>query len=126
YSSESRRPAAAEPPPSSVRGSDAPVLVTTATQAPLNPAVALLPLGIGQFAEHRPLAGGLFLTSELLLLGANIGAYVVAQRFVTPQGTYHQAPTVNALKWVVDISLALLVADIIGGAVDGLVHRTGS
>ncbi|MCC6807017.1 MAG: PEGA domain-containing protein [Deltaproteobacteria bacterium] len=107
-----------------------PALATAKTGKPaatreirVHPAVALLPLGIGQFVEERPVAGALLLVSQLLLLATNLSAYFVAQRFAVGNGTYRQPQTVEALKWVTNVSFGLVIADVLAGAIDGIVYR---
>ena len=52
-----------------------PVLVIERTRIERSPAVAWVPFGAGQFAAGRPGMGALFLTTEALALGANVGAW---------------------------------------------------
>ncbi len=51
------------------------VLVIERTRVERPPAVAYVPFGVGQFASGRPGMGSLFLTTEAVALGANIGAW---------------------------------------------------
>lgn len=89
----------------------------------VHPALALLPLGIGQFLEERTAPGVLLVVSQVLLLATNLTAYFVAQRFAAPGGTFRQPQTVEALKWVVNVSFGLVIADVIAGGIDGIVYR---
>jgi hypothetical protein len=104
-----------------------PVAEETASARPqtmkVHPVLAILPFGAAQFVERRPLAAALFLVSEVLLLGANIGTYVAASRLRSPDGTYDQPVTAEALKWVANAALIGLIAEMVGGAIDGLLHR---
>jgi hypothetical protein len=85
--------------------------------------LAALPLGAGQFAEHRPVAGALFCASEVLLLAGNVLAYQVALTDRVGPGVYRNAGTVEALKWVINVSAVALILEVIGGGADGIVHR---
>jgi hypothetical protein len=51
------------------------ILVIERTRVERPPAVAWVPFGAGQFASGRPGMGALFLTTEAVALGANIGAW---------------------------------------------------
>jgi hypothetical protein len=85
--------------------------------------LSILPLGIGQFVEKRYGVGAVFLTTEILLLALNITSFYVAQSFKLGPGEYRSPQTVEALKWVVNVSLPLLVVDAIIGAIDGGLNR---
>ena len=98
-------------------------------EAPLAPrlkthwALAALPFGIAQFIERRPVAGALLLITQLGLLATNIVCYVLLRNDRTPEGRYADVPRDTALTWVVNVSFGVLIAEIIGGAIDGELHR---
>jgi hypothetical protein len=105
-----------------------PASAVTHTLAPkgvssVHPIVSLLPFGIGQFAERRPVPGALFLASQMALLATNLACVAVIYASRRPDGTHENGATAEALKWTINISFALLIADIIVGAIDGLLHR---
>jgi PEGA domain len=87
------------------------------------PALALLPFGIAQFLEHRPVAASLLLSSQLALITLNIASYVIATRQAAPLGGFYQPELVQTLKWTINISFFLIVADVIAGSVDGWLQR---
>jgi len=57
----------------------------------VHPVFAILPFGIGQFAERRPLAGSLLLTSQVLPIATNLVAFFVANSFRMPDGPIGRA-----------------------------------
>ncbi|MCC6811012.1 MAG: PEGA domain-containing protein [Deltaproteobacteria bacterium] len=89
-------------------------------------AVAMLPAGIGQFAENRIGMGVLFLTTQVLFLTANILGFYLVQMDKVP-GTsppeFGNPQRSEAFKWISNIGLGLLLADVILGGVDGILHR---
>lgn len=101
----------------------APAVMTKQDRPHVHVMVSILPLGIGQFVEKRYAVGAVFLVTELALLATNIASFYVAQTFKLGPGEYRNPTTVEALKWVVNISLPLLVVDCIIGAIDGGLNR---
>jgi PEGA domain len=110
----------------------APVALKAAASAPsvlpsanghVHPALAVLPLGIAQFAEKRPLAGALFLSAEALLLATNIVTGVLFFQDRAPNGQFRHAAQSQALQVVNLSALTALALVIIGGGVDGYLHR---
>ncbi len=113
----------APPPPRVIAPATQPIVVQTVPRPRVHPAVALLPLGIGQFAEHRYVAGSLFLSAEILLLAANITTGILFFNDRAPVGSFYHPQTASTLQIVNLAALAALVLTVAGGAVDGLVHR---
>jgi PEGA domain len=93
------------------------------TPRAVHPAIAILPFGVGQLVEKRPVAGALFLASEVALLATNIAtaAFVIRQR--NADGLSPNVERDATLRIVNLTSFGLLIAMIIGGGVDGFVHR---
>jgi hypothetical protein len=123
------QPAVTKPPPISeprAESSTAPIVVKEATRTDVHPAVALLPLGIGQFMERRHGWGAFFLTTQIVFLTANILSFWLVQADKVP-GTnpaeFRNPQRSEALKWVSNIGFGLLIADVIAGGIDGLLHR---
>ncbi len=109
----------------SLRATPAPIALEAKPrpEAPLNAFVALLPLGIGQFAEHRTGPAVALLSSQVALLATNLACYYVAQNDRGPAGTYNNASRVQALQIATDAAVGVLIVDVIAGAIDGLLHR---
>ena len=89
-------------------------------QAPFG--VAFLPFGIAQFAQGRPLAGALFLGSQLLLLGANLGGYFWGQQFRMGDGSYRNGELVAGLQIATNVAFGMLIADVVGGLIESIVY----
>jgi len=93
--------------------------------------VSLVPFGVGQFYNGDNLKGALFLGSEVLTLGVNIGTYVAADRLRGDDGLYtaSNAKTARRLQIVQYVSLGVLVGLAVWGIVDaslGLERETRS
>ncbi len=133
--------AVVEPPakpiaePSVTQSASAPVNVVIAP-ASVPVLLAILPFGIGQFAEKRYVAASLLLVSQVLLLAANVtvaalyyaaapsaleGAFPSQTRSFTAGGNVDRARALQIVSWA---SGAALIADIVAGAIDGGLHRT--
>jgi hypothetical protein len=96
------------------------------TPAPVHPALAILPFGIGQFAEKRYGVGAFFLTSQVLLLVLQTTTFAMAYQGRAPDGRYvdqASARRAQTLQIVNLVAVCALGADVIAGAIDGLVHR---
>ncbi|MCC6811467.1 MAG: PEGA domain-containing protein [Deltaproteobacteria bacterium] len=106
-----------------------------APRAPVPLIVAILPFGIGQFAEKRPVAGALLLASQLALVAVNVavaalyyasapsavsGGFPLQTRAFSTGAELDRARALQVVSWVSGIALA---ADIVAGAIDGGVHR---
>jgi tetratricopeptide (TPR) repeat protein len=98
-------------------------VLTAAPRLRVHPALAWLPLGIGQFLERRPVVGVLLLVSQVLLLATNVSSYAVIRSQQVGVDTYRSKPLVDALMIVTNVSFGVLAADIIAGGIDGLVYR---
>ena len=85
--------------------------------------LAILPLGIGQFVEHRPLAGALFLSGELLLIAANVATAVIANNDRVPQNYYSHAANDRVLQVINLSAFAGLIALIAGEGIEGYLKR---
>ncbi len=109
--------------PATVPGQPASISVRPTTS--LNPVLAVLPFGVSEYLEQRPLAGSLFLSSEVLLLATNIATAVVVYNDRSPTtGTYQNGSRDRALQVVNLLAFAGLIADLVGNGVDGYLHRT--
>jgi PEGA domain len=93
------------------------------TQARVHPALAAIPFGGGQFAAKRYGAGAAFLVTEAALLATNIGCYFAAKGLRQPDGTYNDPTRATALGIVANVALGLLLAELIGGLVEGEARR---
>jgi hypothetical protein len=113
----------ADPPPEVAAATARPPVKIGAAPTFVNPAVALLPFGVGQFVERRPGAGAALLSAETLLLAANIVTAVIVFNERLPDGTFRDAARDQALQVVNIAALGVLAATVVVGAVDGLQHR---
>jgi hypothetical protein len=96
------------------------------TRKDVHPVVALLPAGIGQFMEGRYGWGAFFLTTQVLLLTANIVSYFLVQADKVPNTSppeFRNPQRSEAFKWVSNVGFGLLIADVIAGGIDGILHR---
>jgi PEGA domain len=106
-----------------LKSAPAPNLENAAAVKRLHPALAVLPFGGAQFLQHRTLVGGLFLGAELLLLATNIATAVVVLQDRDPQGGYFTPERSAALRVVNIAAFSALLVTVIGGGIDGLLHR---
>ncbi|MCC6806031.1 MAG: PEGA domain-containing protein [Deltaproteobacteria bacterium] len=94
-------------------------------RAPVNPFVALLPFGVGQFVERRPVPATLLLVTQLGLLATNLATTIlIAGNRIDATNTYRNPEATRALQIVNIVSFSALIADMIAGGIDGIVHRT--
>lgn len=110
-----------EPPPAPAK----PITLERAEYQPAPPGVRWLPLGIGQFLNGDPVGGGVFLSLELALVGANVAFTVVNTRARLPNGDFPpgaQWPAFYALQQVT-AGAAIVVG--IFGLIDALVWSPG-
>ncbi|MCC6808081.1 MAG: PEGA domain-containing protein [Deltaproteobacteria bacterium] len=101
-------------------------LPTPAAPAPVHPALAILPLGIGQFAEKRYGVATFFLASQVLLLALQTTTFAMAYQGRAPDGRYvdqASARRAQTLQIINLVAVGALGADVIAGGIDGLVHR---
>lgn len=100
-------------------------LLTTELRVERSPRwLAFVPFGVGQFVNHQPIAGGLFLGFETAFVAASVVSLVVHQSLVAPQGVTLRGPEnsdratlatqMEALNYV---SLGLLAATVIAGVI---------
>lgn len=110
-----------------------PEKVATSTSAPVtmvspapqrqHPVLALIPFGVAQLLQKRPVAGGLILSSEVLLLGLNVSTAIVIAMDRAPDGSYFNARRDQALQIVNYVSFGVLMAELVVAAIDALLHR---
>jgi hypothetical protein len=103
---------------------EAPVEIKTVKSGGTHPVLALMPLGIGQFLERRPLVGALFAASQVALLAANLACYFAAQRDRQADGSFVDLARAQGLQVCTNLAVGLLIADVIGGAIEGFLHRS--
>lgn len=89
----------------------------------VNPFVALLPFGVGQFVAKRPVPGALLLATEVAMIATNLACFFVARADRQPDGTYNNSGRVLALAVVGNVALGVFIVESIIGAIDGLLHR---
>jgi hypothetical protein len=101
------------PQPQTVQGS---MLVKRITRVERDRSIAWVPFGMGQFASDRPVAGSLFLSTQILALGANGAAW--GFMYASDGGGEHRrAATIT--MWS---SLGLFAALAIAGIIDAQVR----
>jgi hypothetical protein len=106
-----------------VASAPAVALSTPSLRPRVHPGASWLPLGIAQFLEHRPVAGGLLLASQVALLGVNLAMYGLTLSDKRKDGYYSNPQRSTATKWVVNASFIVLAVDVLAGGIDGIVHR---
>jgi len=86
--------------------------------------VAFVPFGVGQFHNGDPVKGSLFLTGEVLSLGANIATYVAAERLRGSDGYYSAADARRArtLRVAQYASLGVFAGLVLWGVVDAALN----
>jgi PEGA domain len=99
---------------------------SSASRSSVPIALAILPFGIGQFVEKRAWVGALFLTAQALLLAANITTGVLFYADRAPDGTFYHEDQARVLQIVNLSALGALVSVIVGGSIDGGIHRAPS
>ncbi len=82
---------------------------------------SLVPFGIGQLLLGDKVAGGAFLGIDLALFGADLALYFVRVSNRSPDDSYADAKTANALQIGQDVAAFGLIAVTIIGVVDAIV-----
>lgn len=101
-----------------------PATLPVAVVRSVHPALAVLPLGIGQFLERRPAVGTLFLATELGLLATTFATYYAIEGDRDPvTGGYRRVGQSRTFQVVNIVTFSLLIVDVVLGAIDGFVHR---
>lgn len=87
--------------------------------------VNFIPFGAGQFQNKEPTKGALFLSGQLLALGINVTAYFVSLNLESYDGYYSAGNSERAKQWriVQYTSLGVLVALMVGGVIDAVIHH---
>jgi tetratricopeptide (TPR) repeat protein len=93
------------------------------SRSQVSPWLALIPFGGGQFVEKRPVAGGLFAGSEIALLAINVIPAIMIATDRAADGTYFHAQRNASLQVVNQVAFTTLMAVLVYGAVDGMLHR---
>ncbi len=83
--------------------------------------IRIFPLGIGQFANADPLAGGLFLGVELACIGTNVAAATVRYSARTAAGDYPASTNAGSWQIVQDVSAGAAVVVALFGVIDAFV-----
>lgn len=86
----------------------------TETSPELSPFVAALPLGIGHFAQDRPVAGAIFLATELGLIAVNVFSAHAVLTDRQADGTFKNAERNRQLQILNLTAFALLVVEMAG------------
>jgi tetratricopeptide (TPR) repeat protein len=106
-----------------VQATERPLRLAAPKKSSVHPALAILPFGVGQFAEGRHGAGAAFLVTEVALLAGSIVAGVLVLNDRAVDGTYYDAPRDRVLQGVNITAFSLFIAEVLGGGVDGYFHR---
>lgn len=106
------------------RNEPPPCLVPKETVVKRSRWVSFIPFGVGQFQNGDTVKGALFLSGEILALGANVGSYVVAERLRGADGFYSpsNARTARTLRIVQYTSLGVLAGLMVWGVLDAALN----
>ena len=86
----------------------------------INPIVHLVPFGVGQFVNGKSGKGALFLTTEIVFLGGNIGSWLFLYS-ARPTG-----PNRTAAMWTMYGSLAAFAGFYVWGVIDAFADHVPS
>jgi hypothetical protein len=123
---EKNEPTAEEPraAPAKPEQSSAPIAAPTTT-ARVEPGapwyLKILPFGGGQFANHDPVGGGVFLGLEVALLGANIALLVANNGLIAKDGSYPHKSQSLPLYVSQQVTAAAFYATLAIGLIDAFV-----
>jgi PEGA domain len=108
--------------------SSAPVRVEAASnvasaQRRVPAGLAILPFGIGQFIEHRPVSGALWLSASVALMTANVVTASVLFAERRSDQTFDDPSRARALQAINIAAFTALLGVLGGGSIDGYLHR---
>ncbi len=105
--------------------SPTPVVPATVVAAPAYQAapwyLKIIPFGGGQFANHDPVGGAVFLVVEAALLGTNIGLIVANNNLVFSNGSYPRGGSSLPLYVAQQTTAAVFYGSLVVGLVDAFV-----